>query len=52
MVPVDTGLLAVEFAFVLFGYAGLRAGAVEAGWLDEAACCGRRDLSYAAKAGV
>jgi hypothetical protein len=52
MVPVDTSLLAVELAFILFAYAGLESGAVEAGWLDEAACCGRRDLSYAAKAGV
>ena len=45
MVPVDTGWLADEFIFVLFAYAGLEGGAVEAGWLHEAACCGRRDLS-------
>jgi len=45
MVPVDTGLLTVEFEFVLFANSGFEAGAAGFGWPGEADCWGIRDLS-------
>jgi hypothetical protein len=45
MVPVDTGLLTVEFESVIFANAGLEVGAAGFSWFGEADCCWIRDLS-------
>ena len=45
MMPVDTGLLTVEFESVIFANAGFEVGAADFGWFGEADYCWIRDLS-------